>query len=801
MALNPDYVPLTPLWEVFTDKDLLTFLRDGYAKFYRDTARTVGKPVYQLTGSPPNYTYTQYGFLDTDGSWRVNMNDQGAFSEVLYGYPLDMDGNVDLYFADFFSSTGVFQFSREGFPNFFVPGGNNTTPIFINYIPNGQFRLHTDVPPTDTTILGQITQPVTQVAFGGWTYERPVGSTARDFVTFQRIGSYVTNPDKSPRYTIRVSCQSPSVGDTFKDLRVKFDDVNKFSSDDDILTFAITAKSDGGGSVPVDLILIKNFGTGGDPTTETNLTTFTITPTFAINYFAFDFGANTGDLIGQLNDDFVQLALRFPTNGLFDIELTDGILTPGDITLPAFNDTTTRQFMYQSLFDDFPTTTDGSDIGLPLVLTKTGLRFDDSTVALVYPSGSFSVPFGFLDADGSMYEAALHSADGIPYSRLQSKITLELMTPLVPINYNIPVFGTGTSFLTASILTSLDLRINTNKAGATAIPSDGANPTGFTFRSNHIGQTDIPATAYVTSNGFYIISNSVGIVTFPPIGTVPTSAVNQLVNGENARSVIEIVGIATGAGGQYFIFYTPGAAVLVWFKIDGVGTIPVVPHDFAIEIDLYTTITSQDESSIVSSCISGFQSTQITTKPGSAITPGSYFNIATTIQTYYVWYKVNGVGVDPAPLGQIGIEVDVLSTDTKDQVTGKTATAINSKYFATPDLRGLFIKGYDGGRGLDLGSQLRYAQNSVTFGDVIGSREFSDNISHDHRFYTAGITSGSYWIFKPTPDPDDTPEDSATGAPLGNTPSSPTVYANDMTFNGSTESRPENIYLHYIIKY
>ncbi len=70
MALNPNYVPLTPLWEVFTDKDLLTFLSDGYVKFFIDTERTVGKPVYQLTGSPPNYSYTQYGFLDTDGSWR-----------------------------------------------------------------------------------------------------------------------------------------------------------------------------------------------------------------------------------------------------------------------------------------------------------------------------------------------------------------------------------------------------------------------------------------------------------------------------------------------------------------------------------------------------------------------------------------------------------------------------------------------------------------------------------------------------------------------------------------------------------
>jgi len=797
MALNPNYVPLTPLWEVFTDKDLLTFLSDGYVRFFIDTERTVGKPVYQLTGSPPNYTYTQYGFLDTDGSWRVNMNLQGAFDQVIYGYPLDEFGEVQLYFADFYSSDGVFQFSREGFPNFFVAGGSLTNPVNINYIPDGQFRLHTDIPLTLSLETGEVRDGITNIAFGGWTFERPSASTARDFVTFQRIGSFVTNPIKSPRYAAEIICQAPNAGDTFKDLRVKFDDVNKFSSDDVMFTFGITGKVVASGSIDAELIIIKNFGTGGDATTETTLTTFTLTTTFTPFYFAFAFGANTGKIIGANDDDFVQIALRFPSNELFDVEFTDALLTPGNVIAPTFNDTTTREFMYESLFDDTDSPdANGGDIGLPLVLTKTGLRFDDSQVGLIFPSASYRLPFGYLPCDGSMYDSRLHSSDGIPYSRLQAPLLAVLSTPTVPIPFNIPFFGTGSSFLTADILSNLDLKITTNLKGATPTPTDGANPTGFTFRNNHTGQTDINAVGKIQlANNFLVISDLVGVITVADVGTTITST-SILLNGSDSRSVSEFaIGaiapssyfrFAAGNGGTTFVY-------LVWFKLDGVGTIPSFPGNIPIEVDLFTGINAADEAKIVSDAISGYQVSQITTRPGNVITPNSYFDLGTTAQSYYVWYNVNGTGVDPAPAGKIGIEVNILTTDTKDQVTGKTATALNSRYFATPDLRGLFLKGVDGFRGLDLGSSLRYATNSLTGGNVLGSREYSNNASHNHTATTSITIStlefnsmvGGDVAYQPP------------FVPFAASPPTTTTIA----YQGVTESRPENIYVNYLIKY
>lgn len=800
MALNPNYVPLTPLWEVFTDKDLLTFLSDGYVKFYVDTARTVGKPVYQLTGSPPNYSYTQYGFLDTDGSWRVNMNLQGAFDQVIYGYPLDEFGEVQLYFADFFNVDGVFQFSREGFPNFFAPGGSITTPVDINFIPDGQFRLHTDIPSTLTTEVGQVQQAVTPIAFGGWTFERPSASIARDFVTFQRIGSFVTNPVKSPRYAVEIICEAPNAGDTFKDLRVRFDDVNKFSSDTDMFTFGITGQVVSGGDIDVELVLIKNFGTGGDPTSETNLTTFTLTNTFTAFSFSFVFGANTGSIIGPLNDDFVQIALRMPSNELFDVEFTDALLTPGNVLAPTFNDTTTREFLYESLFDDTDCPAfDGSDIGLPLVLTKTGLRFDDSQVGFIFPASSFGTPFGFLTADGARYDTLLHSSDGIPFSRLGTRITLALMTPLVPLNFNIPAFGTGSDFLIVDILSTKDLKISTNMRGATGVPTDGVVPTGFTFFDNHDGQINIDATGKITTpSTFYTICDAVGVTTAPDNGTFPITS-SVIINAPSAKNITEWTTTGVTAPGQYFRFDTPTQIVTVWFQIDGAGVAPVVPGT-PVKVNIKSGSLDSDQYKIIADSISGFQVSQITTVAASLIPQNAYFNLNTSSQSYYVWYNKDNGGVDPMIVGKIGIEVDILSADTKDIVTSKTATSINTRYFATPDIRGLFLKGYDGTLSNDLNAALRYSENSVTYGNVIGTREYSNNIGHNHEQlvtilqFTPGvgqqILSYDY--------------DNATGnnyieIPLGAGGGPETRPL--ISYQGASESRPENITVNYLIKY
>ncbi len=793
MALSPDYLPLTSLWELHSDKDTGELLRSGYALFFRDTERTIGKEVFQLTGSPPNYSYIPYGFLDGDGAWRVDLNDQGAFDSIPYGYVLDEDGNTDLYFIQFYSMDGVFQFSREGWPQFIADSISPTQAVEINFIPNGQFRLHLDLPVSSNYEAGQVRAPITYCAFGGWTFDRPVGSTSRDFVTFKRFAAYTSNPDKSPRYEIEIECESPSPGDGYKDLRLKFDDVNKFADPVNEFTFAISGKVALGGAINVDLVLIKNYGTGGDTATETTLTTFALTSTYQIFYHAFNFGTNVGKSIGILNDDYIQIALRFPVDNIYDVVFTDAILTPGDVTSPVFDDTTTRQFIYRSIFDNICPNPDGSDLYLPWTLTREGLVPDYASVSNVYARGSTHVPVGYLLCDGSRYETESYSVDGIPYSRLQTRLNNTIIPPIGALTFDIPWFGTGREFLTADILDTSEIKISTNIKGSTPVIVDGSTPTGFLFRSNHNGQTDIDANAYISSgSSFVIISYSIGIAQSPTSNTTPITFV---VNNDGGASKTVITASISGiSAGNYFTFATSTMVYAPWFKVDGVGTAPSVPGATLIEIDIYSGGTPRDLAKIIANSISGQQVSEINAVAAGSITAGAFFVMDTTTQSYYVWYQKDGVGTDPAPSGKIGIKVSIAGTDTKNQVTSKTASAINKKYFAVPDMRGLFLRGRDAGAGIDLGASLRYASNSVISGDAIGSLQFSENISHTHAYYKVGASTPNRTAF--TVIPPDPIIDGAAYDLLGTTPITTPIAP-----QGASESRPQNIYVNYVIKY
>ena len=57
----------------------------------------------------------------------------------------------------------------------------------------------------------------------------------------------------------------------------------------------------------------------------------------------------------------------------------------------------------------------------------------------------------------------------------------------------------------------------------------------------------------------------------------------------------------------------------------------------------------------------------------------NYFTLSTTTDEYYVWYNVtDGSSTDPAPPGLIGIQVDILSTDTVYEILDKTASTLSS---------------------------------------------------------------------------------------------------------------------------
>lgn len=217
-GLNTKYIPSTYFQEYLVDKDTGLPLAGGVVTFYKDQARTQLKPMYQLSGSPPNYTYTSIGSTLTLSS--VGTFQDGSGNDIVpYFYPYDENGNTELYYITVYSALGVFQFSREGEPN--VGSSATDTSDVESYVANGQFLVHNNII-EEGVVTGKITSDIVNIAQGGWTFERSSGSTAVDFVTFPRFTSAVTNPTATPRYAVRMYCQTASVGDLFKAIRLKY---------------------------------------------------------------------------------------------------------------------------------------------------------------------------------------------------------------------------------------------------------------------------------------------------------------------------------------------------------------------------------------------------------------------------------------------------------------------------------------------------------------------------------------------------------------------------------------------------
>lgn len=139
MALDERYIVASDLEQYFVDKDSGLPLSAGTLEFFSDVSRTTPKPVYQLSGAPPDYTYTSMGAVITLSAVGTVQN-SGGDNEVIYYYPFDADGNLELYYIVCRDSNGVEQFSREAWPN--ITAANNpmtdTAPI-TNQIANPQF--------------------------------------------------------------------------------------------------------------------------------------------------------------------------------------------------------------------------------------------------------------------------------------------------------------------------------------------------------------------------------------------------------------------------------------------------------------------------------------------------------------------------------------------------------------------------------------------------------------------------------------------------------------------------------------
>ncbi len=784
MPLDPRYVIAPSLEQYYVDKDTGLPLANGVVTFYKDQARTELKPIFTISGSPPNYLYVQLPnpvTLSAVGTFQ----DGGGNNVIPYYYPHDDDGNVELYYITVYSEGAVLQFTREGWPNFTSSGSGDESDSEVNYVPNGQFLLHNNIAAAPPKLAGQISNPITFIAQGGWSFERPTGSTGSDFVLFPRYNAPVNSPTSNPRYAVRISTTVVGTGDLFKDLRLKFKDVNKFANTTQ--TFSFTAQTNTSTNLTLTIVLIKNFGTGGTPsaTTQTVISNVMIGNTPSIINETIDFGDNIGQTLGTNDDDFIQIAIRLPLSFIFDITLTDVILTPGIVDITSFPQTTNAQFIYRTSGYMPPPNANGYDLYLPRIKTLEGEQYDDSQLGqCVYQIRKNPLP-GELRCDGSNYLYSGYSTDGVPYKRLGDVLLSEG-------GGTYPIFGTGANFVSADVITSNLLTITTNTFGAATAAAAGTS--GFTIVTRVTGN-NYNVTGFNFGNGLvYIKNNIIGPVTPPTPNTAsPYLTVTDLRNNLGSTGTfntfeifsVKVTSANVAIAGTYFIFSTTTVGYYVWFTVDGVGTDPAPPGLTSLKIDLSASMDANGYANFIAEALGGHQITTVVTTAATAITAGSYFkfsvNNTLVNQNFYCYYIKDGTGVDPSA-GGIGIPVNILSADTAIDVANKTKLAINSFYMTVPDFRGEFIRIWNNGSPNDPDSSSRaysYGQGQIV-GDVIGSYQFDEIYSHTHPIVRAsGIGS-------------DAGVNIVTGNEGSGTPVQPT---------GGSESRPVNQYLNIFIKY
>jgi microcystin-dependent protein len=145
------------------------------------------------------------------------------------------------------------------------------------------------------------------------------------------------------------------------------------------------------------------------------------------------------------------------------------------------------------------------------------------------------------------------------------------------------------------------------------------------------------------------------------------------------------------------------------------------------------------------------------------------------------------MGDDNAPAGWIpcdGRELDRVNFSRLYESIGTMyGNGNGSSTFNIPDLRGLFLRGLDGGSGRDPEAASRLDRGDSTTGDAVGTHQEDSLISHNHTFNLNWTSSKVY---------DDT-NDKYHMQISGN-------YTYTTKNSGGSETRPKNISVRFMIK-
>jgi len=140
MAASDLYTICPPLIQSLFDKDSALLLANATIEFYVDTDRLTPKPVFEIGGTSPAYTYSALpNPVILNGSGQpINASNAPT---TIYLYPFDANGNIENYYVVIKSATSTTQITLENWPNLDAGATAKTENLTSvdNQISNPQF--------------------------------------------------------------------------------------------------------------------------------------------------------------------------------------------------------------------------------------------------------------------------------------------------------------------------------------------------------------------------------------------------------------------------------------------------------------------------------------------------------------------------------------------------------------------------------------------------------------------------------------------------------------------------------------
>jgi hypothetical protein len=323
MTIDERYFISAPLNQYFVDKDSGLPLAGGTLEFFRDNNHSEPKTVYQLTGTAPNYTYVPLPNPITLSSVGTVQN-AGGDNEIIYFFPYDDNGNLDLYHIVCKSAGGVEQWTRDGWPN--LGAGNDPTQDGLqlnNALSNCQFSRSLINP--DETNTYTVTAASSEVFSFAPNWDLVISGTGDVIVERIAISGNDDVPT-NPSYVLQISVAS---GVTECILRQRLSKNSGLFSgtgaENGFLAGNFVARNEGVGSIPINLYYAESSGT-------TSITPIAIVSASVDSTYSESRGAvaippsnntDSGD------DAYVDIYLSFPTNSISRITSVQVVPTTG----------------------------------------------------------------------------------------------------------------------------------------------------------------------------------------------------------------------------------------------------------------------------------------------------------------------------------------------------------------------------------------------------------------------------------------------------------------------------------------